>query len=92
MSFSPDPAYQGEVPNLDGGEGHSPHIIFGTNLDLTEDGDTNTATATPSAGEEGEGGDGGTEENMAASTQSVGEGGGIGNGGVEVDGGSVGVV
>ena len=59
---SPDPAYEGEVPNLDGGEGHSPHIIFGTNLDLTEDGDTNKATPTPSAGEEGEGsGDGGEE-------------------------------
>ena len=24
------------MPNLDGGDGHSEHIIFGTNLDLTK--------------------------------------------------------
>lgn len=32
-----DSAYQGIVPNLDGADGHSEHIIFGTNLDLTDD-------------------------------------------------------
>ena len=31
-----DSAHQQRVPNLDGGDGHSEHIIFGTNLDLTK--------------------------------------------------------
>ena len=31
--FKPDPAYQQHVPNLDGGDGASEHIIFGTNID-----------------------------------------------------------
>ena len=30
-----DPAYQQDVPNLDGGEGCSEHIIHGTNIDIT---------------------------------------------------------
>ncbi len=30
-----DPAYQGIFPNLDGTQGHSEHILFGTNVDLT---------------------------------------------------------
>ena len=29
----PDPDYQQGVPNLDGGEGASEHILFGTNID-----------------------------------------------------------
>ena len=28
------------MPNLDGGDGHSEHIIFGTNLDLTKSSDS----------------------------------------------------
>ncbi len=32
----PDPSFQEPVPNLDGCEGHSEHILFGTNLDLSE--------------------------------------------------------
>ena len=36
----PDSAYQQRVPNLDGGDGHSEHIIFGTNLDLTKSSDS----------------------------------------------------
>ena len=42
LSYSPlsDSAYQQHVPNLDGGDGHSEHIIFGTNLDLTKSSDS----------------------------------------------------
>ena len=32
--------YQQRVPNLDGGDGHSEHVIFGTNLDLTKSSDS----------------------------------------------------
>jgi len=32
----PDPSFLGPVPNLDGCEGHSEHILFGTNVDLSE--------------------------------------------------------
>ncbi len=28
------PTYQRPIPNLDGTDGHSEHIIFGTNVDL----------------------------------------------------------
>ena len=35
-----DPTYQHPVPNLDGCEGHSEHILFGTNVDISEDKDT----------------------------------------------------
>ena len=28
-----DPSYQQHVPNLDGGEGASQHILFGSNVD-----------------------------------------------------------
>ena len=59
---SPDPAYQQHVPNLDGGDGHSEHIIFGTNLDLTE-----------SPGGEGGQGEGGGESTPEA-TSSTAEG------------------
>ena len=31
-----DPAYQGHVANLDGGEGQSEHILFGSNLPVFE--------------------------------------------------------
>ena len=31
--FKPDPAYQQHVPNLDGGDEASEHILFGTNID-----------------------------------------------------------
>ena len=31
--FSPDPAYQDSVPNLDGGEEADENILFGTNVD-----------------------------------------------------------
>lgn len=31
-----DPNFQGPIPNLDGCEGHSEHILFGTNVDITE--------------------------------------------------------
>ncbi len=30
-----DPSYQGPIPNLDGCEGHSEHIMFGSNVDIT---------------------------------------------------------
>ena len=33
----PDPAYQQRVPSLDGGEGSSEHILFGTNVDWKEE-------------------------------------------------------
>ena len=34
VNFSPsDPAYQGSVPNLDGGDGADDNILFGTNVD-----------------------------------------------------------
>ena len=35
FSFT-DPSFLEPVPNLDGGEDHSEHIIFGTNVDLSE--------------------------------------------------------
>ena len=35
--FVSDPAYQGDVPNLDGTEGHSEHILFGTNVKVTSE-------------------------------------------------------
>ena len=41
-----DPAFLQRVPNLDGGEGCSEHIIFGSNIDLSgpsKDGSTQTA-------------------------------------------------
>ena len=41
--MSIDPAYQKPVPNLDGCEGHSEHILFGTNVDISEDQDTEEA-------------------------------------------------
>ena len=31
-----DPTYAKDVPNLDGGEGHSEHILFGTDVDLSK--------------------------------------------------------
>ena len=40
------------VPNLDGGEGHSEHIIFGTNIDLSvpsDDGSTHPVTGNETA-------------------------------------------
>ena len=33
----PDPNYQQPIPNLDRTEGHSEYILFGTNLDLSDD-------------------------------------------------------
>ena len=36
-TFSIDPAYQQPLPNLDGCEGHSEHVLFGTNVDISED-------------------------------------------------------
>ena len=61
------------MPNLDGGEGHSEHILFGTNLDLSapsEDGPTQpppgdgvTKQDDPSVtGTQGEGADTGDKE------------------------------
>ena len=44
------------MPNLDGGDGHSEHIIFGTNLDLTKS-------------SEGEGGGEGQEEERVEPTK-----------------------
>lgn len=41
-----DPSYQQHVPNLDGGEGASQHILFGTNVDW------HTETTTTSEGEQ----------------------------------------
>ena len=41
--FIIDPAYQQPVSNLDGCEGHSEHILFGTNVDISEDQDTEDA-------------------------------------------------
>lgn len=32
-----DPAFQCVVPDLDGSDGHCEHIIFGTNLDLSDE-------------------------------------------------------
>ena len=55
---SPDPAYQQHVPNLDGGDGHSEHIIFGTNVNLTEG--------------EGEGGGEGTQEATSSTAEDTG--------------------
>ena len=43
-----DPSYQQHVPNLDGGEGASQHILFGTNVDWH----TETTTTTTSEGEQ----------------------------------------
>ena len=40
------------MPNLDGSEGHSPHILFGTNLDLMEK-NASSSPATDIAGVEG---------------------------------------
>ena len=37
-----DPAFQCIVPDLDGSEGHCEHIIFGTNLDLSDEAQTAT--------------------------------------------------
>ena len=31
-----DPTYGKDVPNLDGGEGHSEHILFTTDVDLSK--------------------------------------------------------
>ena len=47
-----DPAYyERSVPNLDGCEGHSEHIIFGSNIEVSlvqsEDGAANLATEPP---------------------------------------------
>jgi hypothetical protein len=36
VSHPADPEYQGDVPNLDGTEGHSEHILFGTNVKLDD--------------------------------------------------------
>ena len=42
-----DPAYQQDVPNLDGGEGCSEHIIHGTNVDVTPPTEGGAETVTP---------------------------------------------
>ena len=36
FSFHSDPTFQGPIPNLDGCEGHSEHILFGSNVDITD--------------------------------------------------------
>ena len=59
LSHSTDPASQTHIPNLDGGKGHSEHIIFGTNLDLSK----------PPEGEEGQAGQGQEEEEGQAEQQ-----------------------
>lgn len=50
-----DPEYQKPIPDLDGTEGHSEHIIFGTNVDMSEprsEGDvTVPPTEQPTGGE-----------------------------------------
>ena len=55
ISFA-DPAYcEKSVPNLDGCEGHSDHVIFGSNVDLSvpsEDGATQPTTGQPEESEE----------------------------------------
>ena len=52
-----DPAYcEKMVPNLDGCEGHSDHIIFGSNVDVSvpsEDGATHLATGQAGGNKEG---------------------------------------
>lgn len=52
ICFVSDPAYQGDVPNLDGTEGHSEHILFGTNVKMTSE---TKATPEGPGGESAEG-------------------------------------
>ena len=48
-----DPSYLEPVPNLDGGEGHSEHILFGTNVDLSAPSEDGPTQPTPGDGSGG---------------------------------------
>ncbi len=66
--YHPDPEYLKPVPNLDGLEGHSEYLIFGTNLDLSK-----TEKKVETHTEEDKGAQDGGEEEEAEGGEGEGE-------------------
>lgn len=48
-----DPSYCGNVPILDGGEGASEHILYGTNIDWKEENNTDEMPSEPTRPKDG---------------------------------------